>query len=316
MLKAIFQSLVITMLIVQVAPPAQAGDMYKWQDEDGVWHFGDRPPEEGQPFDTFTVPAEPGKMVSMRQEGSQHQPVYIFFNHYWGPLELELGVADAINVKTEPPLPARIVIPGQSEVRALSMRAADPHQSFQYRLRYATVPGPPMANLPDNLDFFPPFPAGMKFPISQGIDEATTHNRPGSHYAVDLAMPVGTPVLAARGGIVMDMEDDFHGGGDQEAKFIDRANFVRILHDDGSMAVYAHLQPNSARVYPGGRVPTGAWIANSGNTGFSSGPHLHFAVQMNAGMSLESLPFRFRQRGGQMITPDRRMVLDGVLSLR
>ena len=314
MLIAMLKSGLLTLIVTLSPGIVQAGDMYKWQDKDGVWHFGDRPPEDGAAFETFAVPAEPTKMVSMRQEGTQHQPVYIFFNHYWGPLELEMGVTDAINVITEPLLPARIVIPGQTEVRALRMRAADPHQSFQYRLRYASVPGPPLDRLPANLDFFPPFPAGLKFPVSQGIDDATTHNRPGSHYAVDLAMPEGTRILAARGGIVMDMEDDFHGGGQQEDKYIDRANFIRILHDDGSMAVYAHLQPNSARVYPGGRVPTGAWIANSGNTGFSSGPHLHFAIQMNAGMSLESLPFRFRQSGGEMITPDRRMMLNGVLA--
>jgi murein DD-endopeptidase MepM/ murein hydrolase activator NlpD len=305
---------VVTLLLFFAAATAPAGDMYKWQDEDGIWHFGDRPPAEDQAFETFTVPAEPSRMVSMRQEGSQHHPVYLFFNHYWGPLELEISVSDAVNIVTKPPLPARIVIPGQSEVRAVQFRAADPHQSFQYRLKYAHVPGPPQADLPQDLDFFPPFPSGMTFPVTQGIDDATTHNRPGSHYAVDIAMPEGTPVLAARGGIVMEMEDDFHGGGQQEERYIDRANFVRILHDDGSMAIYAHLQPNSARVYPGGRVPTGAWIANSGNTGFSSGPHLHFAIQMNAGMALESLPFRFRQAGGAVVTPDTRMILGGVLT--
>ena len=144
----------------------------------------------------------------------------------------------------------------------------------------------------------------------------TTHQRQAHEHQADGDLAEARVDVAVGRREPHDDGDRAHGGGDQEAKYIDRANFVRILHDDGSMAVYAHLQPNSARVYPGGRVPTGAWIANSGNTGFSSGPHLHFAVQMNAGMSLESLPFRFRQRGGQMITPDRRMMLDGVLSLR
>ncbi len=303
----------VAVAILWLSAPALAGDLYKWQDENGIWHFGDRPPLDDQPFETFAVPAEPNTMISMRQEGPQHQPVYVFFNHYWGPLELELDASDAVNVRSDPALPARVVIPGQTEVRAVQFQAEDPHQSFQYRLRYSTVPGPPTVSLPNDLDFYPPFPAGLEFPVSQGIDDATTHNRPGSHYAVDIAMPEGTPILAARGGLVMDMEDDFHGGGQQEERYIDRANFVRMLHDDGSMAVYAHLQPNSARVYPGAKVPAGAWIANSGNTGFSSGPHLHFAIQLNVGMALESLPFRFRQRDGQPVTPDKRMLLGGVL---
>jgi murein DD-endopeptidase MepM/ murein hydrolase activator NlpD len=48
------------------------------------------------------------------------------------------------------------------------------------------------------------------------------------------------------------------------------------------MAVYAHLQLDSIRVQPGRVVLMGEQIARSGNTGFSSGPHLHFAVQRNA----------------------------------
>jgi murein DD-endopeptidase MepM/ murein hydrolase activator NlpD len=64
------------------------------------------------------------------------------------------------------------------------------------------------------------------------------------------------------------------------------SNSIRILHDDGSMAVYAHLQVGRAQVYVGMRVQAGQLIAYSGNTGFSSGPHLHFAVQVNQGMNL------------------------------
>jgi murein DD-endopeptidase MepM/ murein hydrolase activator NlpD len=111
------------------------------------------------------------------------------------------------------------------------------------------------------------------------------------------------------------MEDDFHGG-DQKQRYIDRANRVRILHADGSMAVYAHLEANSVRTYPGTRVPAGTWIANSGNTGYSSGPHLHFVVQINAGMALESLPFRFKTPDGGTMTPENTGTLSGVLSNR
>ena len=79
------------------------------------------------------------------------------------------------------------------------------------------------------------------------------------------------------------------------------------------MAVYAHLQPNSLRVRLGTKVSRGQWIANSGNTGFSNGPHLHFVIQLNAGMTLESLPFRFATPIGSTMTPSKRMMIDGVL---
>ena len=63
------------------------------------------------------------------------------------------------------------------------------------------------------------------------------------------------------------------------------------------MALYAHLQPDGVYVRPGDTVSLGQVIGRTGNTGYSSGPHLHFAVQVNAGLALASIPFR-------MVGPD------------
>ena len=78
---------------------------------------------------------------------------------------------------------------------------------------------------------------------------------------------------------------------------------IRILHDDGTYAIYAHLNTNSIRVRPGDRVERGEYIADSGNTGFSSGPHLHFAVVRNTGMAIESLPVVFMGQNQSMVVP-------------
>ena len=67
------------------------------------------------------------------------------------------------------------------------------------------------------------------------------------------------------------------------------------MHDDGTMGVYLHLQRGSVRVQPGQRIATGSPIARSGNTGRSTGPHLHFVVQRNIGLAVESIPFDFNQ---------------------
>ncbi len=299
-----------------LAQAATAGDMYKWQDEQGHWHFSDVPPEGGGRFETFAVSAEPRQMVTMRKVGPEREPGHVFFNHFWGPAEVLLKLGEAENIRSEPALPARFVIPGQEELQLVRLFPVEQSEGFRYRLIYSIVPGPPTTVLPEDLDFFPPFPLGETFPISQGIDDASTHTDAGNRYAVDVVMPVGTPVLAARDGVVMDVEDDFHGGGKKERRYLPRANQVRILHDDGSMAVYAHLQPNSSQVRPGMRVSAGRWIASSGNTGYSSGPHLHFVVQLNVGMALESLPFRFRLPTGGVMDPDRPQLLQGVLPSR
>lgn len=305
--------LFMPLLLAGLSATAWAGDVYKWQDENGIWHFSDKPPESDARFERLDIPAEPKDMVSMRKTGSDFEPAFHIINRYHGPLEVELRFKIAENVVSDPALPARIVLPGNSETQVLTLAAADPYQGFKYQVAYTPMPGPPLKQLPPDTDFYPPFPRGYDFPISQGFDGDATHKDQANQYAVDIVMPVGTPVLAARGGVVMNLEDDFRGNA-QTQRYMNRANRVRILHDDGSMAVYAHLQPNSARVRPGMKVPAGHWIANSGNTGFSNGPHLHFVIQVNAGMALESLPFRFRKPGGGTLTPEGVGMISGVLS--
>lgn len=286
---------------------------YKWQDEQGQWHFSDRPPQDDSSFETIGLPREPRSMVSARRGGEQHRPRHYFFNRYHGPAQIELRLTEASNVVSEPPLPARFVLPGNSEMGLVQFGPRDPDQPFSYRLAYALVPGAPSADLPDDLAFYPPFSRELAFPISQGLDDAQTHQDAANRYAVDIVMPIGTTVFAARGGVVMDSEEKYPDTGREEERYLDQANFLRIAHDDGTMAVYAHLQRDSLRVAPGMRVPAGHWIGNSGNSGFSSGPHLHFVIQMNIDMAVESLPISFRKPDGGMMDPDRPQMLRGVL---
>ena len=90
----------------------------------------------------------------------------------------------------------------------------------------------------------------------------------------------------------------------------DRSNNVRIVHADGTMAVYAHLELESVRVHVGDRVRAGQVLAASGDTGFTTGPHLHFCVQRNANMRLITVPFRFQGPDGAF-TPEAGMLVGG-----
>jgi murein DD-endopeptidase MepM/ murein hydrolase activator NlpD len=101
----------------------------------------------------------------------------------------------------------------------------------------------------------------------------------------------------------MQVESGFDRSGLNHEKYAQRANLVRVLHSDGSMAVYAHLQENGVYVRVGDRVNVGQQIAASGNTGYSSGPHLHFGVQVNTGMRLVSIPFRMVTSRGFLPLP-------------
>jgi murein DD-endopeptidase MepM/ murein hydrolase activator NlpD len=154
-----------------------------------------------------------------------------------------------------------------------------------------------------------PYAVGVNHVVSQAYPDITTHRTPDSHYAVDIAMPIGTDIVAARGGVVFDVASNHFQGGTDPDTYGSKANVVRILHDDGTYAIYAHLNWNSIRVQPGDVVERGQYIADSGNTGFSTGPHLHFAVVQNAGMTIRSLPVTFAAGNATAITPSRGMTL-------
>jgi hypothetical protein len=301
--------LVVALMLIPLF--AGAENIYKYQDENGIWHFTDRAPDETVPFETVYMEREPEPRIRMRQEGTKEAPLYIVFNDFWGPVEIELKLLDAENVLSEPPLPARFVIPGQQEKILVGLGALDQTQGYQYRLSMSSVPGPPISQPVDGIIILPPFAPSEQYPISQGFQGSKTHTSPDSEYAIDIVMPVGTAIHAVRSGTVMDVEEDFNRGGANLEKFGDKANHVRILHEDGTMALYAHLDLASVIVRPGGRIRAGQKIARSGNTGFSSGPHLHLAIQQNTGMNLISVPFRFQTSEGQPKAPEEQQILQG-----
>ncbi|MGW0534333.1 M23 family metallopeptidase [Streptomyces sp. NPDC003032] len=105
------------------------------------------------------------------------------------------------------------------------------------------------------------------------------------HSGQDFAVPVGTPVAAVHGGTVVKAGPN--GAGDGPAY----GNAVVIKHSDGTYSQYAHLSQVDVRV--GQAVTTGQRVALSGNTGNSSGPHLHFEIRTtpNYGSAVDPVAF-------------------------
>lgn len=139
-----------------------------------------------------------------------------------------------------------------------------------------------------------------RFSIGQAPQGRFSHRDAENRHAVDFTLPEGTPVLAARAGRVLDVQAGFSGNGLDPQRDRARANYVRIQHLDDSIAVYAHLQHDGVRVRQGQWVEAGQHIALSGNTGYSTAPHLHFAVQIRRGARLESVPVRIVTARGQL----------------
>ncbi|MFC3716885.1 M23 family metallopeptidase [Luteimonas soli] len=232
--------------------------------------------------------ARPVDDVQLRIEGDAGSYLAWADNTLPGPVEVMLH-SDRAGVRGEPALPARATVPAHSSVLVARVH---PAPAGGLGLRLETVPGSVNAR-PRDYEYLFPLPAGEPR-VEQAWGGRHSHADAENRYAVDFAAAPGTVVFAARDGMVMRIRM----AGPPAAGEHGEANLIRVLHDDGSMAVYAHLQPGGALVQPGQRVRRGRPIGLSGNSGASSAPHLHFAVQVNRGMHLESIPFRmFGDRG-------------------
>ena len=172
-------------------------------------------------------------------------------------------------------------------------------------LRLLARPGEPLPLPPtQRRPYAFPLPAAAQWRLTQGFGGRASHRDVANFHALDLAAPQGTPVLAAREGVVMQVIDHFHEGGTDTA-LLERGNLVRVLHADGSMGLYAHIATGSARVRPGEAVRAGDTLAAVGSVGWSTAPHLHFAVQINDGRELLSLPFRMAGPDGRPLGAGR-----------
>jgi murein DD-endopeptidase MepM/ murein hydrolase activator NlpD len=282
--------------IAIAAAPVRAAKVYRWVDSHGVVHYGDRAPAANAVVGGSTgvkvipVRAEPGAMVALRLEHDGGDYLAFADNRLAGPVQVRLSFSRSDNVTGAPALPARATVDARGSALVARIGASDPSRPGGFELRLEAVPGSPSARPRDFEYAYPLGGGGVR--VAQGFGGAWSHRDEQNHYAVDFVAPIGTPVFAARDGTVMQVESDFDKAGLNAEKYGGRANYVRIVHDDGTMALYAHLREGGVLVRVGQRVAKGQEIGLSGNTGFTSGPHLHFAVQVNRDMRLVSIPFR------------------------
>jgi murein DD-endopeptidase MepM/ murein hydrolase activator NlpD len=139
---------------------------------------------------------------------------------------------------------------------------------------------------PRDLDRYParesspyrlPWPAGTAYFCAQSNRGIVSH-RGGEEYAYDFYMPVGSPVCAARAGVISKVQVSRDG-----RSLSARNNHVCVDHEDGTRASYLHLRKGGSRVRVGEHVGQGQIIASSGNVGRSLAPHLHFEVEDQRG---------------------------------
>jgi len=296
--------LAVPLLWLSGASPAQS--LYKYRGPDGDWVYSDRAPPDGEEVEVRELPGAPvSPRVTVKHEFVEGRMQLMAKNDYYAPVELILGIDELQNMERPDPQQAlRWVLEPQSESEIMSLNAVPDTGTPRIAYRYTWIAGDPATQHAPDRAYRAPFAVASGFTVSQAFPDAATHLGADSRHAVDIVMPIGTGVYASRGGIVFEVAGTNYRGGVDPDRDAAAANLVRILHGDGTYAEYAHLNWNSIRVKPGDVVSRGEYIADSGNTGFSSGPHLHFAVIRNLGMRVESVPIVFEGANGSEVVPE------------
>lgn len=158
--------------------------------------------------------------------------------------------------------------------------------------------GDPLATHDDNHLYLLPYATGTSYRVIQAYASDFSH-KGAEQFAIDFRMPEGTPVHAARRGVVAKVVEH-NSVGCSRNECSRYANYIVILHDDGTTGEYYHLQQFGALVAERTSVEAGDMIGLSGNTGLTTVPHLHFAVYRG---DAQSLPIRFLSEGGIVDRP-------------
>ena len=276
----------VVSLLLMMAVSAGAASVYKYVDENGVVSYTDQY-TRAKPFNPVELEIWEPDQDAVTLRYTKMGNLYLY-NSLYGPVTVTLKMNRQENVIAHKDLSKPIIIAPRTEIFVDQVNYLGQGKlEFSYHFSVGT----PSNIQEDHSTLRPPF-AGS-FLISQAFNGGYSHNLPGNRYAMDIAMPVGTPVLAAKGGTVLDMRDS-HDGHSTNLQDRAKTNYVRLLHADGTMTLYAHLKAHSGTVRPGQPVKAGQLLALSGNTGYSTGPHLHFSVQRNDGARLVSIPFNLQ----------------------
>ena len=166
-----------------------------------------------------------------------------------------------------------------------------------------------------------PWKGGVAYTVGQGNNNPTGSHNNDQAWAYDFSLPAGTEIRAARGGTVEWLQENLtatfnpnlpQGPGNMpfpNGSLQNWGNAVRLRHAGGFTSWYFHIQTNGVLVNVGDVVTQGQVIARCGNTGRSSGPHLHFQVQADSAEWGQSVPHTFganceQPAGGASVTSD------------
>lgn len=240
--------------------------------------------------------------IKVWNEKTKHGYRFFISSENAVPHSIQIKFSALRNLTASKALPLRFVISEKTNALALfDLEIVDAKKSHRFKYQSEWVIGDyHMAKHDDSIVYWLPYEHSRKFRVGQGYHGSFSHSKPGREYALDFSMPKGTPITAARDGIVAQVKQDSDRGGSSKSYEKD-GNKISILHEDGTYADYVHLQKNGALVDVGDSVKAGQRIGLSGNTGRTTGPHLHFQVYLPTPEgTMKSLPTNFYNHLGEV----------------
>lgn len=247
-----------------------------------------------------------GKKVYVSADKESEGIVVRAYNRNIYPVTISVTLNDLQNLRSSKPSPYRVELAPKSELQLMKLTPEAVGKAYSYQSHYSWVMGRYSARHDHLFLYRLPFKTGKRVRVTQGFNGKKSHKE-RSRYAVDFGVPVGTPVYAARSGRVVTTEAR-HNRGKLERGYGKYANYIFIEHGDGSYASYFHLKQNGVAVAVGQKIAEGELIGYSGNTGYSSGPHLHFSVgcaTADPSHGTQSVPIRLKSAEGVVEAPKK-----------
>jgi murein DD-endopeptidase MepM/ murein hydrolase activator NlpD len=229
--------------------------------------------------------------IQIKPQSSGNKITFLADNNSFFPYTVTIDFPVFENMRSNVALPTVVTIPARAKQLTILEIFKKPNaSSWKYNVRYQFERGDALHAFHDStIVYLLPYQSNRKHVLMQGYFGSFSH---ATVHALDFEMPEGTSLIAARDGVVVELKEDFAEGG-MDPTFKDKGNYVLILHNDGSWAGYFHVQKDGVLVEVGQKVIRGERIALSGNTGWSSAPHVHFEVSLPTQKGRITVPTKF-----------------------
>ncbi len=269
------------------------------------------PTHAGKVVSKLTEYAFDGGWIEFEMRRDGNRVFEIAYDHYAVAVTVAWQFGALANLEPTSAMAGVVVLPAAkapngrgAPVVIATYSVLDPTKAYHRELSMHARWGDPRST-PTRYAYRLPFPTGSTFSVLQGFHGTFSH-RGSNEFAVDFDCPQATRVLAARAGTIVASNAAAQWAG-TKPEFLDyrHTNFVIVMHDDGTLGEYMHLSPSGVEVVAGQRVTRGQELGLSGNTGFSTTPHLHFQVMTAAedGIAAHSFPFELAIAPATYVAP-------------